>query len=95
MIEDLRMIIPGANEPELLFCLKRATKDVVSYTKQDESYCSVNLSEYIVDLAIIRYNRLNTEGLQSESYSGVSNAFLNDIPEDIKKALRSHRKCYK
>jgi len=96
MLEDLKMLLGVTDKDNVLnYCLRKATNQVIAYTKQDNAYVVTLLQDTIIELAIIRYNRMSTEGLQSESYSGVSNTFINDIPEDIKKVLRSHRKCYK
>ncbi|MFX0547916.1 phage head-tail connector protein [Hathewaya histolytica] len=46
----------------------------------------------IVDIAIIKYNRQGTEGSISESYSGVSNNFIDGYPDDIKKRLYKIRR---
>lgn len=46
----------------------------------------------IIQMAIIQYNRLGTQGLASQGYSGVSESYLTDYPEDILKQLNRYRK---
>lgn len=38
-------------------------------------------------MVVFRYNRLGTEGLNSESYSGASYNYSDGYPDDIMKAL--------
>lgn len=46
----------------------------------------------IAQMAVYRYNRLGTEGVDSENYSGVSYAYAGDYPENIMRGLRMQRK---
>jgi hypothetical protein len=43
-------------------------------------------------IAVIALNRRNTEGLGAQGFSGISESFLNDLPEDIKRVLNRKRK---
>ena len=43
-------------------------------------------------IAIIKLNRLNTEGLASQSYSGVNESYINGYPTDIMAVLNRKRK---
>lgn len=56
-------------------------------------HCSIdNLSSTIISMVVYKYNRLGTEGLDSEGYSGVSFGYSTDYPESIMRALKSQRK---
>lgn len=61
-----------------------------------EDYCGREADtamEYIAqDIAVIKLNRTNTEGLASQGFSGVSESYLNDYPADIIKRLNRKRK---
>ena len=46
----------------------------------------------IVQMVIYAYNRIGSEGLTSENYSGVSFAYTEGYPDDILKQLRRFRK---
>lgn len=52
----------------------------------------LSLEGTIADIVVIKCNRLGTEGISSESFSGVSTSYMNDLPKDIIKKLRSCRK---
>ena len=61
-----------------------------------EAYCNrpldKELEHIVVRLVMIRMNRLNTEGIVSQSYSGVSESYLNGYPADIQAVLNRKRK---
>ena len=42
-------------------------------------------------LVVLRYNALGSEGLVSEEYNGIVQSFLEDLPADIKRELKSLR----
>ncbi|WP_251860397.1 phage head-tail connector protein [Clostridium sp. Marseille-Q2269] len=76
-------------------------KDLISDSYNDVSEFT-NLNEcdkmplgcisIVKDLVIIKVNKLGSEGLSSESYSGASQSYIEDIPKDIKRKLRRYRK---
>ena len=43
-------------------------------------------------MVVYNYNRIGTEGLNSESYSGTSYNYTTDYPEQILKMLKRYRK---
>lgn len=45
----------------------------------------------IIKMAVIDYNKLGSEGLSSESYSGASYRYDQNYPDDIKKELYHER----
>lgn len=61
------------------------------------NYCHLqsvpdNAQQTVVDYAIVLFNRRGSEGLSSESYSGVSQTYETDIPADIKADWNTFRK---
>lgn len=46
----------------------------------------------ICDMVIYKYNRIDTTGVDSESYSGVSFGYSHDYPESIIRQLKANRK---
>ena len=80
----------GADEtqdPLLQRYIDKAINKVMNFTKRDKAYAEKELQNQVIDLAIILYNRKGTEGLKSQSYSGVSETYVEDIPNEIKRDL--------
>lgn len=66
-------------------------------TKEVKIYCNredidVELESIIRKIVIIKLNRMNSEGLSSQSYSGVSESFIDGYPQDIITVLNRKRK---
>jgi hypothetical protein len=61
-----------------------------------EEYCNREMDEALelvaMQIAKIKLNRLSTEGLSSQSFSGVSETYLSDYPSEIVKVLNRKRK---
>jgi hypothetical protein len=61
-----------------------------------ESYCNrkvdLELESVVLRIAIIKLNRTNTEGLLSQSMSGVSENYIDGYPADILAILNRKRK---
>lgn len=92
MVEKLKLLLGEAannyTDAQITLCLEAAKTEV-------EVYCQRELDkelELIAErIAIIKLNRLHTEGLESESYSGISQNYINGYPEDIKSILKRKR----
>lgn len=93
MIEEIKIMLGDAadnySDALISLCLKQALIEV-------EEYCgrSLDLSlEMLAQrIAIIKLNRINTEGLDSQSFSGVSEHYVDGYPDDIKALLNKKRK---
>lgn len=93
MIEEIKLLLGDAadnyTDAQIGLCLKWALAEV-------EAYCNRTLDielELIAEkIAIIKLNRLNTEGLQSQAYSGVSENYIDGYPADILAVLNRKRK---
>lgn len=93
MLENIKIMLGerAANYTDELINLtiKQATAEV-------ESYCNrtidVELSLMVEKIVIIKLNRLNTEGVASQSYSGVSESYINGYPAEILAVLNRKRK---
>lgn len=60
-------------------------------------YCNredidTELESAIRRIVIIKLNRINSEGLSSQSFSGVSESFIDGYPQDIVSILNRKRK---
>lgn len=70
--------------------IDNAEEYVANYCNNADAVNS--LSGAIVQMVIQDYNRMGAEGLNSESYSGVSFSYQATYSEDIMKQLRKFRK---
>lgn len=66
-------------------------------TKEVKIYCNIEdidteLESVIRRIVIIKLNRINSEGLSSQSFSGVSESFIDGYPQDIIAVLNRKRK---
>ena len=93
MIEEIKILLGEAaanyTEAQIGLCAKHAVAEVEAYCCRNLDYELELLAERI---AIIKLNRLNTEGLASQGFSGTSEAYIDGYPADILKALNRKRK---
>ena len=93
LVEEIKLMLgdAAANYSDALInlCLKQALLEV-------EEYCGRSLDASLElaaeKIAIIKLNRMNTEGLNSQSYSGVSENYIDGYPADIMTVLNRKRK---
>lgn len=93
MLEEIKILLGDAanNYTDALInlCARQAVAEV-------EAYCNRSVDtelEIVAErIAIIKLNRTNTEGLASQSFSGVSESYIDGYPEDIKAILNRKRK---
>lgn len=93
MINEVRVLLGDASErfsdAQISLALKLSLAEITSYCNRSIDY---ELQLVAERLAIIKLNRANTEGLASQSYSGVSENYLDGYPADIKAILNRKRK---
>lgn len=92
MIEEIKVLLGEADnftEAQIGLCAKQALLEV-------EVYCNrpvdAELEMIAVRLAVIKLNRLNSEGLSQQSYSGISESYIDGYPADILSVLNRKRK---
>ena len=92
MLENLKMLLnisDNTKDDLLTFLIEQAIEEAMAYTHLD----SVDeLSTIILRMCVYNYNRLGTEGLDSEGYSGVSFNYSADYPEPIIRAINAKSK---
>lgn len=76
-------------DPLLSLIIENETTNILNITRRKE--IKNNMIPILLELVIWRYNLIGIEGLQSESYSGVSNSFMVDIPPHITLKLKPFR----
>jgi hypothetical protein len=93
MIDEIKLLLgdraENYSDALISLCLKQALIEV-------ESYCNrtVDLELELIAqrIAIIKLNRMNTEGLSAQSYSGVSESYIDGYPADILAVLNRKRR---
>ena len=66
------------------------TLEVLADTNQ--SKLNAQLESAVISMSVIAVNRLGTEGLASEGYSGVSTSYLDDVPPRVASILNANRR---
>ena len=93
MIEEIKLLLGDAasnyTDAQIGLALRLALAEVEAYCKREADAVLELCAE---KMAIVKLNRMNTEGLASQSFSGVSEQYLDGYPEDIQMILRGKRK---
>lgn len=97
MLEEIKTLLGEAatnySDAQILLCYDIACAEI-------EDYCNTEMDatlEFIAaSIAVIKLNMLGSEGSTSESFSGVTQSYINDYPENIKSVLNRKRMiiCY-
>lgn len=84
---------PGMELADVESLYQDSVEDICHFTHLTENELKeLAIGSIIKDLMAFRFNTLGVEGIKSESFSGVSTGYYDDIPERIKKKLRSFRR---
>lgn len=93
MIEEIKLMLGDAasnySEAQIGLALKMAIAEVEDYTHRELDYSLQLIAERI---AIIKLNRMGTEGLNSMSVSGMSESYINGYPADILATLNAKKR---
>lgn len=93
MIEEIKLLLGDAasnySDAQISLCYKMALAEVEDYCNREADASLELIAERI---AVIKLNRINTDGLASQSYSGVSEAYLDGYPSEILAILNRKRK---
>ena len=93
MIEEIKTLLGDRadvfTEAQIGLALKRALAEVEGYCNRELDY---ELESCAVEIAIIRLNRMNTEGMAAVSVSGMSESYLDGYPQHIQNVLNRKRK---
>ena len=92
MLEKIKLCLTNNTYTDELINLfiEDTTKEVKIYCNRED--IDVELESVIRKIVIIKLNRINSEGLSSQSYSGVSESFIDGYPQDIIAVLNRKRK---
>lgn len=92
MLDKIKVLLgltDGTKDDLLTILLEQAIEEATTYTHND---CVPVLESAIIKMVVYNYNRIGTEGIDSEGYSGVSFGYSADYPESIMRVLKAHRK---
>ncbi len=93
MIEEIKLLLGAAannyTDQQINLAYKMSLSEVEEYTKRKADEALTLIAERI---AVIKLNRLNTEGLASQGFSGISESYLDGYPADIMEVLNRKRK---
>lgn len=93
MVEEIKVLLGDAasnyTDAQIGLCAKMALAEVEGYCNRSVDY---ELEVIVERIAVIKLNRLNTEGLSSQSYSGVNESYIDGYPADIQAVLNRKRK---
>lgn len=93
MIEEIKLMLGAAaanyTDAQIGLAYKLALMEVEEYCKRDADAALELVAEQI---AVIKLNRIGTEGLASQSMSGVSENYIDGYPAEILNILNRKRK---
>lgn len=93
MLEEIKTLLGDAaanySDAQIGLCLKMALAEVQAYCNRELDF---ELEIVAQRIAIIKLNKLNAEGLSSQSYSGVSESYIDGYPADIMAVLKRKRR---
>lgn len=93
MLERIKLLLNISDESKdalLEELIDNATEFARNFINNDAALD--NLTGTIVNMVLYDYNRMGTEGLTSENYSGVSFGYASGYSDDIMKQLKRYRK---
>jgi len=92
MLENIKLLLGLADNSKdelLMLLIERCQDEFVNYTHNDNC-CGTD--SIISAMVVYQYNRLGTEGLNGESYSGVNFSYSSDYPDYLLREIKAFRK---
>jgi hypothetical protein len=93
MINDIKIMLgdaaPNFSDAQINLAYKQALTEVEAYCNRE---ADIELDMIADRLAVIKLNRMNTEGLSGQSFSGASESYIDGYPADILAILNRKRK---
>ena len=93
MIEEIKLLLGEAaanyTDAQISLAYKLALAEVEEYCQRDADTALELVAEQV---AVVKLNRMGTEGLASQSYSGVSESYIDGYPAEIVAVLNRKRK---
>ncbi|MBQ2408977.1 MAG: phage head-tail connector protein [Bacilli bacterium] len=93
MVEEIKILLGDTSsnytDAQIELYYQMALAEIEEYCKREVDKTLEIIAKRIT---VINLNRINSEGLSSQSYSGVSESYINGYPSDIVAILNSKRK---
>lgn len=93
MIEDIKLMLgeaaPNYSDAQINLAYKQAQIEVEGYCNRE---LDIELALVAEQIAVIKLNRIGSEGLAGQSFSGVSETYINGYPDNIQKVLDRKRR---
>lgn len=93
MLEEIKILLGEAadnfTDAQISLCYKLALAEVEEYCNREADLALQLAAERI---AVIKLNRLGTEGLASQSFSGINENYIDGYPQEIVAVLNRKRK---
>lgn len=83
-------LLPNAKEAVLQHLFSQCMDEFAAICNRDDVPDRAGM--VIEQMVAYRYGQLNAEGLSGQNYSGMSEAFLTDYPEPLKRAMYRFRR---
>lgn len=93
MIEEIKILLGASaanfTDAQISLAYKMALAEAEAYCNREAD----SVLELVAEkMAVVKLSRCGTEGLASQSFSGVSESYLDGYPNDIITILNSKRK---
>ena len=93
MIEEIKILLGAAAEnytdAQIGLAYRLAVAEIEDYCNRE---IDTNLELQALKIAVIKLNRINTEGLASQGFSGISESYIDGYPAEILAVLNRKRK---
>lgn len=93
MTEQIKILLgdaaPNFSDAQIDLAYRMAVCEIEEYCQRE---IDTALELIAMQIAIIKLNRLNTEGLTSQSFSGINESYIDGYPAEIKAVLNRKRK---
>ena len=89
---DIIKELTGRTDKDTLFnyLISQAQADFKAYCNRDT--IPEGTDDIIIQMVLVKWNKLGAEGLASESFSGMNNSYVDGYPANITAALNNYRK---
>lgn len=88
--DRIKLLISNAKEELLEPLWDQCEADFLSICNRED--VPEGASFVVEQMVAYRYSQLNAEGLSAQSFSGMSESFLSDYPERLKRAMYRYRR---